>query len=89
MKHIKLTSLIEGKFPKVYKSKNDGIWKKEWERGDKAKYVGYYLDNDGNEHRIEDGIFGSEQELKDFADDHTLSNQLYNKINKARTSGRF
>ncbi len=70
-------SVTEGKMPKKYIGNDEIVYLKSKEDSKGAHYNLYYKGHD-----IDTGgrRFGSEKELKDFADDYILSNQLYNKL---------
>jgi hypothetical protein len=67
----------EGKMPKKYIGNDEIVYLKSKEDSKGAHYNLYYKGHD-----IDTGgrRFGSEKELKDFADNYILSNQLYNKL---------
>jgi len=73
-------SVNEGKMPKKYIGNDDIVYLKTKEDSRGAHYNLYYKGHD-----IDAGgrRFGSEKELKDFAKDYILSNQLYNKLRYA------
>src|SRR6056300_1330999 len=75
-KDSKNESVNEGKMPKKYIGNDDIVYLKTKEDSRGAHYNLYYKGHD-----IDTGgrRFGSEKELKDFAKDYILSNQLYNK----------
>ena len=79
MKHIKLFEqfIAEGKMPKKHIGNDEIVYLKTKEDSRGAHYNLYYKGHD-----IEKGgmRFGSEKELKDFAEDYILSNQLYKKL---------
>ena len=70
-------SVNEGKMPKKYIGNDDIVYLKTKEDSKGAHYNLYYKGHD-----IDKGgrRFGSEKELKDFADNYILSNQLYRKL---------
>lgn len=68
--------LNEGKMPDKYIGNDQIVFLKTKEDSRGANYNLYYKG-----HQIDGGYrFGSEKELKDFAADYILSNQLYNKL---------
>jgi hypothetical protein len=69
-------SLTEGKMPDKFIGNDEIVFLKTKEDSKGANYNLYYKGHD-----IDGGYrFGSEKELKDFADDYILSNQWYNKL---------
>ena len=79
MKHVKLFEqfINEAKMPDKLIGNDEIVFMKTKEDSRGAHYNLYYKG-----HEIEKGgaRFGSEKELKAFADDYILSNQLYNKL---------
>ena len=71
------STVNEGKMPDKYIGNDEIVFLKTKEDNRGAHYNLYYKGHD-----IEKGgaRFGSEKELKAFADDYILSNQLYNKL---------
>lgn len=76
-KVIKESVVTEGKMPDKYIGNDEIVFLKTKEDSNGAHYNLYYK---GHDIDVGGRRFGNEKQLKDFADDYILSNQLYNKL---------